>query len=127
MKVKSGLRRCDYLASMIIQYFLYCDYYNHGFLFQVVFLMAYMAYLSAETFRFSGIMAILFCGVVMKPYVQSNISRKSHITIKYFLKLLASSCEAVIFMFLGVALVQYEHNFNWKFIGWCVLFITLFR
>ena len=60
-------------------------------------------------------------------YVESNISRKSHTTIKYFLKLLASSCEAIIFLFLGVALVQYSHNFNIRFIAWCILFITVFR
>ena len=63
----------------------------------------------------------------MKPYSDANISKKSYITIKYFLRLLSSSCEAVIFMFLGIALVHYSHNFDASFIAWCVLFISLYR
>lgn len=92
-----------------------------------VFLISYLAYLCAEVFHFSGIMSILFCGIVMKPYVESNVSRKSHTTIKYFLKLLSSSCESIIFMFLGVALVQYHHKFNFSFIMFTLLFITIYR
>lgn len=92
-----------------------------------VFLMSYLAYLVAEIFHFSGIMSILFCGLVMKPYVESNVSRKSHTTIKYFLKLLSSSCEAIIFMFLGLSLVQFKHVFNFSFIMFTLLFTTIFR
>ena len=32
--------------------------------------------------------SIVTCAIVMKPYVELNISRKSHTTIKYFLKML---------------------------------------
>ncbi|XP_066925100.1 sodium/hydrogen exchanger 1-like [Clytia hemisphaerica] len=92
-----------------------------------VFLMAYMSYLTAEIFHFSGIISILFCGIVMKPYVESNMSRKSHTTVKYFLKLLSSSADSIIFMFLGVSLVQYNHHFNYEFIVFTLIFITLFR
>jgi len=92
-----------------------------------VFLMSYLAYLTAEVFHFSGIMSILFCGLIMKPYVESNVSRKSHTTIKYFLKLLSSSCESIIFMFLGVSLVQFKHSFNFSFFMFTLLFITVFR
>ncbi|XP_065657167.1 Na(+)/H(+) exchanger beta isoform X2 [Hydra vulgaris] len=92
-----------------------------------VFLMAYLSYLTAEMFHFSGIMSILFCGLIMKPYVESNVSRKSHTTIKYFLKLLSSSTEALIFMLFGVELVIYNHNFNMKFISFTLLFITIYR
>ncbi|XP_057317480.1 sodium/hydrogen exchanger 2-like isoform X2 [Hydractinia symbiolongicarpus] len=92
-----------------------------------VFLMAYMSYLSAEIFHFSGIMSILFCGIVMKPYVESNVSRKSHTTIKYFLKLLSSSCEAIIFMFLGASLVFGSHKFNLGFVCFTLVFITIYR
>ncbi|XP_066910267.1 sodium/hydrogen exchanger 3-like [Clytia hemisphaerica] len=92
-----------------------------------VFLMSYMAYLCAEIFHFSGIMSILFCGIVMKPYVESNMSRKSHTTIKYFLKLLSSSCDSIIFMFLGASLVQYRHMLNPSFLCFTLLFITVYR
>lgn len=32
--------------------------------------------------------SIVTCAIIMKPYVELNISRKSHTTIKYFLKML---------------------------------------
>ncbi len=49
---------------------------------------------------------ITFCGITMKNYVEANISQKSHTTIKYALKMIASSSETVIFMFLGVATIN---------------------
>ncbi|KAG7276047.1 LOW QUALITY PROTEIN: hypothetical protein CRUP_038503 [Coryphaenoides rupestris] len=55
-----------------------------------VFVYSYMAYLSAEMFHLSGIMALIACGAVMRPYVEANISHKSHTTIKYFLKMWSS-------------------------------------
>uniref|UniRef100_A0A8C1PY91 Sodium/hydrogen exchanger n=1 Tax=Cyprinus carpio TaxID=7962 RepID=A0A8C1PY91_CYPCA len=67
-----------------------------------VFLYSYMAYLSAEVFHLSGIMALIACGAVMRPYVEANISHKSHTTIKYFLKMLSSVSDTLIFIFLVV-------------------------
>ncbi|KAM4736234.1 sodium/hydrogen exchanger 1-like isoform 2-T2 [Anableps anableps] len=81
-----------------------------------VFVYSYMAYLSAEIFDLSGIMALIACGAVMRPYVEANISHKSHTTIKYFLKMWSSVSETLIFIFLGVATVEGPHNWNWVFV-----------
>ncbi|MBN3319795.1 SL9A1 protein, partial [Atractosteus spatula] len=81
-----------------------------------VFLYSYMAYLSAEVFHLSGIMALIACGVVMRPYVEANISHKSHTTIKYFLKMWSSVSETLIFIFLGVSTVAGPHQWNWTFV-----------
>ena len=54
-----------------------------------VFVMAYMSYLNAEIFHMSGILAITFCGITMKNYVERNISSKSQTTLKYALKMLS--------------------------------------
>ncbi|XP_032413774.1 sodium/hydrogen exchanger 1 isoform X1 [Xiphophorus hellerii] len=81
-----------------------------------VFLYSYMAYLSAEVFHLSGIMSLIACGAVMRPYVEANISHKSHTTIKYFLKMWSSVSETLIFIFLGVATVDGEHHWDWIFI-----------
>ncbi|XP_046861067.1 Na(+)/H(+) exchanger beta-like isoform X5 [Xenia sp. Carnegie-2017] len=64
--------------------------------------MCYMSYLTAEFFHFSGIISIVTCGIVMKPYVEANISHKSRIPLKYFLKMASTLSETVIFMMLGV-------------------------
>ncbi|XP_061918290.1 sodium/hydrogen exchanger 1 isoform X1 [Entelurus aequoreus] len=92
-----------------------------------VFVYSYMAYLSAEMFHLSGIMALIACGAVMRPYVEANISHKSHTTIKYFLKMWSSVSETLIFIFLGVATVDGKHNWNWTFVTVTVILCLVAR
>ncbi|KAK2887818.1 hypothetical protein Q8A67_016046 [Cirrhinus molitorella] len=92
-----------------------------------VFLYSYMAYLSAEVFHLSGIMALIACGVVMRPYVEANISHKSYTTIKYFLKMWSSVSETLIFIFLGVSTVAGPHAWNWTFVTITIFLCLLSR
>ncbi|XP_059053743.1 sodium/hydrogen exchanger 3 isoform X2 [Achroia grisella] len=92
-----------------------------------IFVMAYLAYLNAEMFHMSGILAITFCGITMKNYVEANISHKSHTTIKYTMKMLSSSSETIIFMFLGVATVNNNHDWNTWFVLLTIVFCSIFR
>ncbi|XP_057689575.1 sodium/hydrogen exchanger 1-like [Corythoichthys intestinalis] len=92
-----------------------------------VFVYSYMAYLSAEMFHLSGIMALIACGAVMRPYVEANISHKSHTTIKYFLKMWSSVSETLIFIFLGVATVDGKHHWNWTFVTVTVILCLVAR
>ncbi|XP_063055297.1 sodium/hydrogen exchanger 1 isoform X2 [Engraulis encrasicolus] len=92
-----------------------------------VFLYSYMAYLSAEVFHLSGIMALIACGVVMRPYVEANISHKSHTTIKYFLKMWSSVSDTLIFIFLGVSTVAGNHHWNWTFVTATVILTLVAR
>ena len=72
---------------------------------------------------------IVFCAMFMKPYVEANISQKSHTTIKYFMKMLSSISETIIFIFLGVTtLVDLsEHQWNTVFVVCTLLFCLLYR
>jgi len=92
-----------------------------------VFTMAYLSYLTAEIFHMSGILAITFCGITMKNYVERNVSSKSQTTIKYAMKMLSSSSETIIFMFLGVATIHDAHDWNWWFVILTIFFCTTFR
>ncbi|KAL1258611.1 hypothetical protein QQF64_009188, partial [Cirrhinus molitorella] len=92
-----------------------------------VFVYSYMAYLSAELFHLSGIMALIACGAVMRPYVEANISHKSHTTIKYFLKMWSSVSDTLIFIFLGVSTVAGPHEWNWIFVVSTVIFCLVAR
>ncbi|XP_028985181.1 sodium/hydrogen exchanger 1 isoform X2 [Betta splendens] len=92
-----------------------------------VFVYSYMAYLSSEMFHLSGIMALISCGAVMRPYVEANISHKSHTTIKYFLKMWSSVSETLIFIFLGVATVDGPHSWNWTFVTVTVILCLVAR
>ncbi|GFU49172.1 hypothetical protein NPIL_261591 [Nephila pilipes] len=92
-----------------------------------VFVMAYLSYVSAELFHFSGILALTFCGITMKNYVEENISYKSHVTVKYAMKMLASSSETIIFLFLGVSTVNDNHEWNTWFVVMTIFFCTVYR
>ncbi|KDR14983.1 Sodium/hydrogen exchanger 3, partial [Zootermopsis nevadensis] len=92
-----------------------------------IFVMAYLAYLNAELFHMSGILAITFCGITMKNYVEANISHKSHTTVKYAMKMLSSSSETIIFMFLGVATINNTHEWNLWFIVLTITFCSVYR
>uniref|UniRef100_A0A8C9T870 Sodium/hydrogen exchanger n=1 Tax=Scleropages formosus TaxID=113540 RepID=A0A8C9T870_SCLFO len=92
-----------------------------------VFVYSYMAYLSAEVFHLSGIMALIACGAVMRPYVEANISHKSHTTIKYFLKMWSSVSETLIFIFLGVSTVAGNHSWNWTFVTVTIILCLVSR
>ena len=70
---------------------------------------------------------ITFCGITMKNYVERNISSKSQTTLKYAMKMLSGSSETIIFMFLGVATIHDNHDWNWAFVTLTILFCTVFR
>ena len=40
---------------------------------------------------------------------------------------MASASETVIFIFLGIVTVQNNHDWNWGFVGFTILFASLFR
>lgn len=63
----------------------------------------------------------------MKNYVESNISHKSHTTVKYALKMLSSSSETIIFIFLGVATVNNRHDWNTWFVVLTIVLCTVVR
>ncbi|KAG8437316.1 hypothetical protein GDO86_008138 [Hymenochirus boettgeri] len=71
-----------------------------------IFLIVYLAHLTAEMLSLSSILAVTFCGLCCKKYVEANISNKSRTTVKYTMKTLASSSETIIFIFLGISAVD---------------------
>ena len=70
---------------------------------------------------------LIASGVVMRPYVEANISHKSHTTIKYFLKMWSSVSETLLFIFLGVSTVAGSHHWNWTFVISTLLFCLIAR
>ncbi|XP_071815154.1 sodium/hydrogen exchanger 3-like isoform X2 [Apostichopus japonicus] len=94
-----------------------------------VFVMSYLAYLTAELLSLSSIMSIVTCAMVMKPYVERNISQKSHTTIKYSMKMLSSLSETIIFIFLGVSTLTETDNHQWNtsFVFFTLIFTFVYR
>lgn len=55
---------------------------------------------------------ITACAMTMSKYVEANVSQKSYTTIKYFMKMLSSVSETLIFIFMGVSTVGKNHEWN---------------
>nr|XP_020730630.1 sodium/hydrogen exchanger 4 [Odocoileus virginianus texanus] len=93
----------------------------------IVFMFSYLSYLVAETLYLSGILAITACAVTMKKYVEENVSQTSYTTIKYFMKMLSSVSETLIFIFMGVSTIGKNHEWNWAFICFTLVFCQIWR
>ncbi|KAG7468301.1 hypothetical protein MATL_G00141600 [Megalops atlanticus] len=93
-----------------------------------VFLLVYLAYLTAELFSLSAILSMTFCGIGCNKYVEANISQKSRTTVKYTMKTLASIAETIIFIFLGISAVD-KSKWAWDtgLISCTLIFILVFR
>ncbi|XP_073411075.1 sodium/hydrogen exchanger 5 isoform X2 [Dendrobates tinctorius] len=94
----------------------------------LIFLIVYLAHLTAEMVSLSSILAVTFCGLCCKKYVEANISNKSRTTVKYTMKTLASSSETIIFIFLGISAVD-TSKWTWDsaLVLSTLLFIFVFR
>ncbi|KAH7731970.1 sodium/hydrogen exchanger 3 family protein [Aphelenchoides avenae] len=76
----------------------------------------YMSYVLAEAFGVSGILAIMACGIAMRPFIHGNVTHEAEITLQYTIKTLSSSSEALIFIFLGVSCISRNHDVGFIFI-----------
>ncbi|KAJ8350734.1 hypothetical protein SKAU_G00258640 [Synaphobranchus kaupii] len=92
-----------------------------------VFMFSYLAYLVAELFSISSIMAIVTCALTMKYYVEENVSQGSCTTIRHVIKMVGTVSETLIFFFLGVVTITTEHEWNWGYILFTLLFVFVWR
>ncbi|XP_023932871.1 Na(+)/H(+) exchanger beta-like [Lingula anatina] len=92
-----------------------------------ILLLAYLSYLSAELFHFSGIIGICCCGLMQAHYAFNNISHKSLTTVTYFSKMLSTASDCMIFMFLGLTLVRPDHDWHTGFTLWTLFLCLVIR
>jgi NhaP-type Na+/H+ or K+/H+ antiporter len=62
---------------------------------------SYVPYLISESLGLSGILSILFCGIVNSQYTSYNLSPFTQITEKQAFHMLAHIAESVLFIYLG--------------------------
>lgn len=89
--------------------------------------IAYLSYLTAEMIHFSGIISIIGCGIVQAHYASKNISQKSNTTVKYFTKMVSAVCDTVIFLFLGMVLVDDKLVWHTGFVLWSTGLCLVYR
>ncbi|KAG6418935.1 hypothetical protein SASPL_121142 [Salvia splendens] len=74
-------------------------------------------YMLAEGLGLSGIVSILFTGIVMKHYTFSNLSDKSQKFVAAFFHLISSLAETFIFIYMGFDIAMEQHSWSHLFIG----------
>ncbi len=72
----------------------------------------YSPYAFAEAIKLSGIMAILFSGLVMSHYTHFNLSSVTRITIQQIFRTLSFIAETCVFAYLGLAIFSFRHIFK---------------
>ncbi|XP_031730688.1 sodium/hydrogen exchanger 3 [Anarrhichthys ocellatus] len=93
-----------------------------------VFVLGYLAYLTAEMLSLSAILSIVFCGMCCQKYINANMDEKSVSTVRYVMKVLANGSETIIFVFLGISAIDKSiWVWNTGFILLTLLFIFVYR
>ena len=112
------------LASALL--FKYTKLYNYPSLeFCTLFIFSYLPYLIAEGLELSGIMAILFCGIVMSHYTHYNLSLATRVTSQHTFRALAFIAENFVFASLGMAVFSFEHEFSLLLVSFILCTIGL--
>ncbi|KAJ4763257.1 Sodium/hydrogen exchanger [Rhynchospora pubera] len=91
-------------------------------------LFPYFSYMLAEGLGLSGIVSILFTGIVMKHYTYSNLSENSQRFASSFFHLISSLAETFVFIYMGFDIAMEEHS--WSHIGFIffsIIFIVIAR
>jgi len=68
--------------------------------------LPFLSYFFAEAAGLSGVVAVLFCGIVMGKTAQRNIAPGTRRFARALFRMLASLFEALTFVYIGVALPQ---------------------
>jgi NhaP-type Na+/H+ or K+/H+ antiporter len=67
----------------------------------LVLVFPYLAYTIAESANLSGIVAVLFCGMVMGRYTRQNLDKAPRMVTMCFFKLVAFLSETFVFIYMG--------------------------
>ncbi|CAL9203539.1 unnamed protein product [Musa hybrid cultivar] len=91
-------------------------------------LFPYFSYMLAEGLGLSGIVSILFTGIVMKHYTFSNLSEKSQHFAAAFFHLISSLAETFVFIYMGFDIAMEQHRWSHLgFIFFSIIFIGVAR
>ncbi|KAM9349011.1 sodium/hydrogen exchanger 6-like [Symphorus nematophorus] len=92
------------------------------------FLMSWSTFLLAEACGFTGVVAVLFCGITQAHYTFNNLSPDSQDRTKQLFELLNFLAENFIFSYMGLTLFSFQsHVFNPLFIIGAFLAVFLGR
>lgn len=100
---------------------------NPSLEFGIMLVFTYAPYALAEGIHLSGIMAILFCGIVMSHYTHFNLSTVTQITMQQTMRTLAFIAETCVFAYLGLALFSFQHRVEPALVVWSIVLCLIGR
>ncbi|CAD8118443.1 unnamed protein product [Paramecium sonneborni] len=74
----------------------------------VTVIIPWVCYLISEAVGFSGIVSIVFCGIVMAKYALPNLSESGKELLNKFYHILSYNFENLVFLFIGIGMVGYD-------------------
>ncbi|KAF0990834.1 hypothetical protein HZS_3025, partial [Henneguya salminicola] len=90
----------------------------------LILLMSYSTFLISEVANWSGIVAVLFCGITQKHYTYHNLSYATSIRVVQIFELLNFLAESFIFSYIGLSVfLSVDHKWDIKFIS--VVFVSI--
>jgi sodium/hydrogen exchanger 8 len=90
----------------------------------VVILGPWVSYLLSEALSLSGIVSILFSGMIMAKYTYPNLSESGKETVGHAYETVAHASETLIFVFVGMGLFSF--NLPFEGMGWALFFWMIF-
>jgi len=100
---------------------------NPSLEFGMMLVFTYLPYALAEGIHLSGIMAILFCGIVMSHYTHYNLSPITQITMRQTMRTIAFTAETAVFAYLGLGIFSFPHRLEPALVVWSIILCLLGR
>lgn len=97
----------------------------------LVIIVAYCSFYMTDGLGLSGIVSIMFCGIVMAKYARPNLSRTTDDRVSSFFRIIATLAEIFVFIYIGAALFlqrqAWDNSLTWSFIAFCLLALAVSR
>jgi len=92
----------------------------------VIFVSCYLTYALAESIHLSGIIAEIFCSIVMAVYMKPHLSLEGSSLASFFVTQIATLADCAVFLLVGVSVAQLTIK-GWSFGLWTMLFCLIAR
>jgi sodium/hydrogen exchanger 8 len=92
----------------------------------VILASCYLTYALAEVCGMSGIIAEIFCALLMGVYMRPLLSTEGSLLATFFVQQLAMLADACVFLLVGVSVNQLTYN-GWYFGLWVMVFCLIGR
>jgi NhaP-type Na+/H+ or K+/H+ antiporter len=100
-------------ASLVFKLFRFSNILDSA----LFFIFAYVPYLIAEAIGMSGILAILFLGLIMGNFAVHSLVEVSRVTVEEFFKTFAFIAENFCFVYFGISMAISTESVNFLVIG----------